>query len=125
MFELKKFLQAVGLSLLISLIISIFLGLIQFENYALFLMIQMLSFYGTMGFFAVLFNPKTPFTASYLGAVIIALLNILFSNFVFGIWMFVNPASINNILSFAVLTALTVTAITVFIRNRNGRFADV
>lgn len=125
MFELKSFLQAVGLSLLISLIISIILGLIQFENYTLFLFIQMLSFYGTMGFFAVFFNPKTPFIASYLGAVIIALLNILFSNFVFGIWMFVNPASINNILSFAVMTALCVTAITLFIRNRNGRFADV
>lgn len=125
MFELKSFLQAVGLSLLISLIISIILGLIQFENYTLFLFIQMLSFYGTMGFFAVFFNPKTPFIASYLGAVIIALLNILFSNFVFGIWMFVNPASINNILSFAVITALCVTAITLFIRNRNGRFADV
>lgn len=125
MFDLKSFLQAVGLSLLISLIISIILGLIQFENYTLFLFIQMLSFYGTMGFFAVFFNPKTPFIASYLGAVIIALLNILFSNFVFGIWMFVNPTSINNILSFAVITALCVTAITLFIRNRNGRFADV
>ncbi|MCG7344230.1 hypothetical protein MHZ92_08800 [Sporosarcina sp. ACRSL] len=126
MFETKKFLQAVGLSLLISVVVSTILGLVQFEHQMVFLIIQMLSFYGTMGFFAVVFNPKTPFIASYLGALIIAMLNILFANFVFGIWMFVNPTSINNILSFAVLTALSVTSITLFIKNRSGeRFADV
>ncbi|WP_252502255.1 hypothetical protein [Sporosarcina sp. Marseille-Q4943] len=125
MFETKKFLQAIGLSLLISVVLSFILGLIQFEHQSVFLLIQMLSFYGTMGFFAVVFNPKTPFTASYIGALIIAMLNILFANYVFGVWMFVNPSSINKILSFAVITALSVTAVTLLIKNRSERFADV
>ena len=125
MFETKKFLQALGLSLLIAIFVSIILGIIQFEYYALFLLIQMFAFYGTMGFFAVIFNPKTPFIASYLGALIIAVLNLLFSNFVFDIMVFINPASINNILSFAVMTALLVTAVTLFFKNRNERIANV
>lgn len=125
MFDVKKFMQAIGLSLLLSIIVSVILGLIQFDNSIAFLIIQMLAFYGSMGFFAVIFNPKTPFTASYIGALIIAMLNILFSNFVLGVWVFINPASINNMLSFAVLMALSVTAITLFIKNRSGRLADV
>ena len=125
MFDLKKFLQTVGLSLLISILISVAFGFFEFDNYAVYLTIQMLSFYGTVGFFAVVFNPRTPFTASYLGALIIAVLNILFANYVFGIWMFVNPAGINSSLSYAVITALSVTAITVFIKNKSERYADV
>lgn len=125
MFETKRFLQALGLSLLVAVFVSIILGIIQFQHYVLFIIIQLLAFYGSMGFFAVFFNSKTPFTASYLGALIIAVLNLLFSNFVFNIMVFVNPASVNSVLSFAVLTSLFVTGITLFFKNRNERFANV
>lgn len=118
MFETKKFLQILGISILITVITSIAMGLGRIENYLLFLIIQWLITYGSLGVLSAIWMSKTPYFSAYLGAVVISLLNILFSYFVFNIMVFVDPNGIYRSLSWAVILALTASFITKFLVSR-------
>lgn len=121
MFQTKKFLQIIGISMINTFLISFVLGLINFDSYVMFLIIQLLVTYGTIGILSVLWLPQTPYTASFLGATSIALLNILFSYYIFNIMVFADPSAINRSMSWAVITSILFAYITKLVKSKNER----
>jgi hypothetical protein len=121
MFQTKKFLQIVGISMINTFLISFVLGLINFDSYVVFVIIQLLVTYGTIGILSVLWLPQTPYTAAYLGATSIALLNILFSYYIFNIMVFADPSAINRSMSWAAITSILFVYITKLIKSKNER----
>lgn len=118
MFETKKFLQVLGISILITVIVSVILGFTKMENYLLFVTIQWVMTYGSIGILSAWWMNNTPYFSAYLGAVIMALLNMLFSYFIFNIMIFVDPEGVNRSLSWAVIIALTTSFITHYLIKR-------
>ena len=118
MFNPIKFIQALGASLLVTIVLSFIIGFIPMKSMNLFFLIQMVLTYGSMGFFASRWNPQTPYTAAYLGAVIISVMSLLLSHYVFNILVFTDPAGISRSFSLAVLTSLLVSYICTVIRTR-------
>lgn len=121
MFQTKKFLQIVGISMINTFLISFVLGLINFDSYVVFVIIQLLVTYGTIGILSVLWLPQTPYTAAYLGATSIALLNILFSYYIFNIMVFADPSAINRSMSWAAITSILFVYITKLIKSKSER----
>lgn len=118
MFNTKEFLHVMGFSIIINVIFSIVMGLSNVENYLLFVIVQMIVTYGSLGVLSVIWVPKTPYISAYLGAVIISLLNILFAYYVFNIMVFLDPEGINRSLSWAVIVALSTAFITKYVVNQ-------
>ena len=116
MFNTIKFLQALGASLLVTIVVSFIIGFIPMNGMNLFLLIQMVLTYGSMGYFASKMTPQTPYTAAYLGALIISVISLLLSHYVFNILVFTDPQGIARSLSLAVLTSLLVSYIFTVIR---------
>ncbi|MFC7685693.1 hypothetical protein [Ureibacillus sp. GCM10028918] len=118
MFNTIKFFQAVGASFLVTIIVSFILGFFQFGSYGLFLFVQTIITYGSMGFFASRLNTETPYTAAYLGAIFMSFISILFSHFVLHVYIFTDPNGIARSMSLAVLVSLLFAYITTLIRTK-------
>jgi len=118
LFHTIKFFQTIGVSILLTIVISFLLGFIPIESYGLFLFIQTILTYGSIGFFAAIWNPETPYTAAYLGAIVIVFISFLVSHFVFNILVFADPQGIGMNLSYAVIVSLLFAAATVVIRKK-------
>ncbi|RHW39910.1 hypothetical protein D1B33_03420 [Lysinibacillus yapensis] len=91
---------------MLTIVISFLLSFIPMESYGLFLLIQTILTYGSVGLFAAKWNPETPYTAAYLGAIMIAFISFLLSHFVFNILVFADPEGIARSLSYAVIVSL-------------------
>ena len=118
MFNIKNFLQAVGASILLTITVSFLLGFFELENFWVFFFIQTIITYGSIGYFAAKWNRETPYTAAYLGAIIIALISFIISHYVFNIEVLIDSEAIGSSLSYAVIVSLLFAAITVPILNR-------
>ena len=118
MFNLKNFLQAVGASILLTIFISFLLGFIDLGSFGVFMFVQTIITYGSIGYFAAKWNRETPYTAAYFGAIAIALISFVISNYVFNIAVLVDSEAIGSSLSYAVIVSLIFAAITVPIQNR-------
>ena len=118
MFNLKNFLQAVGASILLTIFVSFILGFIDLGSYGMFLFIQSILTYGSVGYFSAKWNRETPYTAAYFGAIVIALISFIISNYVFNIAILLDSEGIGSNLSYAVIVSLIFAAITVPIQNR-------
>ena len=118
MFNLKNFLQAVGASILLTIFVSFILGFIDLGSYGMFLFTQSILTYGSVGYFSAKWNRETPYTAAYFGAIVIALISFIISNYVFNIAVLVDSEAIGSSLSYAVIVSLIFAAITVPIQNR-------
>ena len=70
MFNLKNFLQAVGASILLTIVVSFLLGFINLGSYGVFLFVQTILTYGSIGYFSAKWNRETPYTAAYFGAIL-------------------------------------------------------
>jgi len=118
MFNLKNFLQAVGASILLTIFISFLLGFIDLGRFGVFMFVQTILTYGSIGYFAAKWNRETPYTAAYFGAIVIALISFIISNYVFNIAILLDSEGIGSNLSYAVIVSLIFAAITVPIQNR-------
>ena len=118
MFNLKNFLQAVGASILLTIFVSFILGFIDLGSYGMFLFVQSILTYGSVGYFSAKWNRETPYTAAYFGAIVIALISFIISNYVFNIAILLDSEGIGSNLSYAVIVSLIFAAITVPIQNR-------
>ena len=118
MFNLKNFLQAVGASILLTIFVSFILGFIDLGSYGMFLFIQSILTYGSVGYFSAKWNRETPYTAAYFGAIVIALISFIISNYVFNIAILLDSEGIGSNLSYAVIVSLIFATITVPIQNR-------
>jgi len=117
MFNTKKFFQAMGMSILLTIVISFILGFFPI-NYGIFLTIQTILTYGSMGYFAVRWNSETPYTSAYLGALLLSLLNLVVSFLLFNIDVFGNPEGIVSSISFAVIVSLSFATATAFLKSK-------
>ena len=118
MFNLKNFLQAVGASILLTIFVSFILGFINLGSYGMFLFVQSILTYGSVGYFSAKWNRETPYTAAYFGAIVIALISFIISNYVFNIAILLDSEGIGSNLSYAVIVSLIFAVITVPIQNR-------
>lgn len=118
MFNTKKFLQAVGISILITITVAFLLGFLPMVPYGIYMAILVIASYGSMGYFAARWNVDTPYTAAFLGAVLISIMNLLISDLVFNIAVFLDPDGIGRSLSLAVTVSLLFAAATMFIRSK-------
>ena len=118
MFNLKNFLQAVGASILLTILVSFILGFIDLGSYGFYLFVQSILTYGSVGYFSAKWNRETPYTAAYFGAIVIALISFIISNYVFNIAILLDSEGIGSNLSYAVIVSLIFAAITVPIQNR-------
>lgn len=118
MFNIIKFLQAVGASLLVTIGLSFIIGFIPMASFGLFLFMQTLLAYGSMGYFAAKWNPDTPYSAAYFGSFILCLINLLVSHYVFNIFVFTDPEGISRSMTLAVLISLLFAYIFTAIRTK-------
>ena len=118
MFNLKNFLQAIGASILLTISISFLLGFFDLGSFGVFLFVQTILTYGSIGYFAAKWNRETPYTAAYFGAIVIVLISFVISNYIFNVAILVDSEAIGSSLSYAIIVSIIFAAITVLIQNR-------
>lgn len=118
MFNTMKFFQAIGVSILLTVVVTFIVSLIPFGSVGFLLLFQMILIYGSVGFFCARWNPATPYTAAYLGAVLLSFSSFLLYQFVFNIFIFADPDGIGRSMSLAVVFSLLFAYITVLIRKK-------
>ncbi|MGM8214851.1 hypothetical protein ACLIA0_04665 [Bacillaceae bacterium W0354] len=123
MFNTKKFIEAVGISLLITIVFSFLIGFFEFQSVEGLIIINFLVSYVGIGILAPLLNRKTPYTAAFLGAIVVTLINLLFSVYVHKLPVFEFPELINNNLASSVLVTMITALVVVSILKRSEREA--
>lgn len=118
MFSMRKLIQAIGGSILITALFSFIIGFFNIPSFSGYIVFQMILTYGSLGYFSVKWNPKTPYTAAFLGATIVSILSILTSYFLLNILVLWDPAGIGRSMTWAVLLTLLVAIITVYMQQR-------
>ena len=118
MFNLKNFLQAIGASILLTISISFLLGFFDLGSFGVFLFVQTILTYGSIGYFAAKWNRETPYTAAYFGAIVIVLISFVISNYIFNVAILVDSEAIGSSLSYAIIVSIIFAAITVLTQNR-------
>lgn len=118
MFSMRKLIQAIGASILITVLFSFIIGFFNIPSFNGYIVFQMILTYGSLGYFSVKWNPKTPYTAAFLGATIVSILSILTSYFLLNILVLWDPAGIGRSMTWAVLLTLLVAIITVYMQQR-------
>ncbi len=91
MFDAKGFIQALGISILLTVIVSFIIGTIQVLAMEWTIIISFLVSYISIGIFGPMWNRKAPYFAAFLGGITLTVINFLFSIFVLRIPVFLNP----------------------------------
>lgn len=120
MFSMRKLMQAIGASILITVLFSFIIGFFNIPSFNGYIVFQMILTYGSLGYFSVKWNPKTPYTAAFLGATIISILSIFTSYFLLNVLVLWDPAGIGRSMTWAVLLTLLVAIITVYMKQRKA-----
>lgn len=124
MFRLGKLVQAIGVSILITVLFSFIIGFFNIPSFTGYIFFQMMLTYGSLGYFAVKWNPDTPYTAAFLGATIVSILSIFTAYFLLNILVLWDPAGISRSMTWAILLTMLVAVITVYVKQRKaGSFA--
>lgn len=118
MFNMKNFFQTIGISIFITIIFSVMIGFIKIPSYNWFVAVQMLITYGSLGYFAAKWSPKTPYTVAFLGATVVSIVSLCVAYFMFDILVFWDPEGIGRSMSLAVTLTIIVTAITLFVQQK-------
>lgn len=116
MFSSRKLLQAVGVSLLITIVISFIVGFFPIPSFSGYVFFQMLITYGSLGYFSAKWNSKTPYTAAFLGGTIVSILSLFTAYFMFNVIILWDPEGVSRSISLAILFTMLVTVVTVFIQ---------
>ncbi|WP_147640302.1 hypothetical protein [Paenisporosarcina sp. HGH0030] len=120
MFSMRKLMQAIGASILITVLFSFIIGFFNIPSFNGYIVFQMILTYVSLGYFSVKWNPKTPYTAAFLGATIVSILSILTSYFLLNVLVLWDPAGIGRSMTWAVLLTLLVAIITVYMKQRKA-----
>ena len=120
MFSMRKLMQAIGASILITVLVSFIIGFFNIPSFNGYIVFQMILTYGSLGYFSVKWNPKTPYTAAFLGATIVSILSTLTSYFLLNVLVWWDPAGIGRSMTWAVLLTLLVAIITVYMKQRKA-----
>lgn len=123
MFNFYGFLKSLGIVMFIFITFSFLFGLTGINNIPITLTILYTISYVLNGFLAPIWNPDTPYTASYLSSITLTLLNLLFAYFILDILVFTEPASINSGMVRNSLVSLIATFIAIKILNKKQELA--
>ncbi|MFC4388026.1 hypothetical protein ACFOZ1_09425 [Gracilibacillus marinus] len=108
MFQFRGFIQAIGVSLLLTLVYGFIIGMFNLLPVEWVVITTFLLSYGAIGVFAPLWNKKTPYFATFLAAIVFTVINILFSVIVLRIPVLFNPIAVNeNLISSSVMALVT------------------
>jgi hypothetical protein len=115
MFSLKGLLQAVGITLLFTIITSFIIGLLNMQSLPVIIYFLFLFSNVVIGIIAPLKNKRTPYAAAFFGSVSLTVLNYSAAYYMFNVYVLADPVQINNNLllstSLSLLAALFVMKI--------------
>lgn len=118
MFNFAGFIKALGVGIFAFIAISFIMGLTGMERIPFSLTVLYTICYVLIGVLAPMWNPETPYTASYLASITLTVLNLLFAYFILDILVFAEPASINSGLARNSLVTLAATYVFLKISER-------
>lgn|SRR5690554_3354733 len=125
MFNLKKFIEALGISVIITIIAGFIIGFFEFPTVEGVIYINFIITYVTVGILMPLFNRKVPYTAAFLGAISMTLINIIFSINVLQLPIFVYPEIVNeNLLASTIATMITAVIVVAILNRRETEAYD-
>ena len=125
MFNLKKFIEALGISVIITIIAGFIIGFFEFPSVEGVIYINFIITYVTVGILMPLFNRKVPYTAAFLGAISMTLINIIFSINVLQLPIFVYPEIVNeNLLASTIATMITAVIVVSILNRRETEAYD-
>lgn len=125
MFNLKKFIEALGISVIVTIIAGFIIGFFEFPSVEGVIYINFIITYVTVGILMPLFNRKVPYTAAFLGAISMTLINIIFSINVLQLPIFVYPEIVNeNLLASTIATMLTAVIVVSILNRRETEAYD-
>ncbi|HLR07658.1 MAG TPA: hypothetical protein VK136_00120 [Bacillota bacterium] len=107
MFNFRGFIQTIGVSLIITMVYSFIIGFFNLMSVEWSIFTTFIVSYGSVGVFAPLWNRQTPYFAAFLSAVVLTVLNLLFSIIVLRIQVLAKPDIVNeNLFSSTTFTML-------------------
>ncbi|MRG87383.1 hypothetical protein [Salinibacillus xinjiangensis] len=121
MFQLMGFIQAIGVSVLITICFSFMVGFLSLASVEWSVLISFLVSYISIGIFAPLWNRKTPYFATFLGSITIVVINFIFSTIILRIPVLVDPLQVNQNLTASVAVSLSTALLVIPILKRNER----
>ncbi|GAA0465641.1 hypothetical protein [Alkalibacillus silvisoli] len=123
MFSLRAFIQAIGVSLIITIVISFLMGFFSLFAFEWMIIISFLVSYISIGILASLWNMKTPYFAAFLGCITLTVINFIFSNFVLSIPILLNPALIQENFIYSTFVSMLTAIIVIPIIKRREQVA--
>ncbi|RLQ91158.1 hypothetical protein [Falsibacillus albus] len=124
MFNLKGLLQAMGVSLLLTIIISLVIGMVNSLSITIAVVLMFIASYVSLGVLSPKWNRATPYFASFIGAITLSLINFWFASRFMGVEILTNPEAVNKSLVFSTLTSLITTYIVLQIQRKRNESVD-
>lgn len=121
MFSFRGFIQTIGVSLIIVLVFSFIIGFFNLFPVEWVVFSTFIVSYGSVGVLAPMWNKRTPYFAAFLSAVVLTVLNLLFSVMVLRIPILFEPNVVNENLLSSVVFALIVAFLFLKINQRIER----
>lgn len=121
MFNFRGFVKTIGVALIITIVFSFLVGLFNLLSVEWLIFSTFLVSYGSIGILAPLWNKHAPYFATYLSAIVLSVMNILFSIIVLRIPVYFAPDVINENLLSGALLSLFIAYLFIQINNRIGR----
>lgn len=113
MFSFSGFLKTLGMVLLVFITISFILGFFQLNHIGILLTIMYGVSYVLNGILAPVWNPKTPYFASYLSSITLTVFNLFFALYFLDIMVLADPMEVNSGLVINSSLSLIATFITI------------
>jgi hypothetical protein len=121
MFSFRGLLKTLGVVMIFFISASFLLGFFSINHVALSLSILYILCYVLNGVLCPIWNPETPYFASYIASVTLTLLNLLFAVFVLDIMVLAEPIDVNKGMVRNSIMSLIVTFVVVKMMNRKQR----
>src|SRR5699024_4320729 len=107
MFNFRGFIQTIGVSLIITMVYSFIIGFFNLMSVEWSIFTTFIVSYGCVGVFVSFWYRQTPYFAAFLSAVVLTVLNLLFSIIVLRIQVLAKPYIVNeNLFSSTTFTML-------------------
>ncbi|UOQ83626.1 hypothetical protein [Gracilibacillus salinarum] len=124
MFSFRGFIQTIGVSLLIIIAYTFIIGFFNVLSVEWVIFTTFIVSYGSVGILAPLWNKQTPYSAAFLSAIVMSVINIMFSMIVLQIPVLIEPNTINENLFSSTVFSLVTAFLFLQINKRIGREKD-
>lgn len=118
MFNLKGLLQALGLSLLVTMFFSFLFGFFGVVRIEVVIITIFFISYISIGVFAPIWNRKTPYFAAFIGSITLTVVQLSFSSFFLRLPTFIDPIGVNQSLTFNAVLSLLAAWVMITVLNK-------